>query len=175
MSRSTAIHEAGRLAAAMNGIGLQPTLVGGMALVILGSRRITRDFDFLITQPGERLETLLDWLYLNEYQLAARLNTNGDITATIDNQRVAAARLRIDTPTNASFVNRATRLRIDLLFDFPVQASGIAARAEKRTIDSVALRIASVEDLLMLKRLAHADRASASDAQDIAFLESRPK
>jgi len=173
MNRSTAIHEAGRLAAALNGLGLQPTLVGGMALVILGSRRITRDFDFLITQPAQQLDSLLEWLYLNGYELASRLNANGDVVAAIDNQRVAAARLRIDAPRSASFVNRETLLRMDLLFDFPVHAAEIASRAAKRTIDSAAMRIASEEDLLMLKRLAYADRTSANDAQDIAFLESR--
>jgi hypothetical protein len=170
---SSAIHDVGRLTAALTRLGLQPTLVGGMALVILGSRRVTRGFDFLIAQPQQQLDSLLEWLYLDGYQLASRLDANGDITMTIDNPRVAVARLRIDTPANASFINRTTRLRVDLLFDFPIQAAEISARATKRTIDSVPLRIACEEDLLMLKRLAHADRASASDAQDIAFLESR--
>lgn len=169
----SAIHEVGRLAAALSSLGLQPTLVGGMALVILGSRRVTRDFDFLITRPERQLDSLLEWLYLNGYALASRLDAHGDITTTIDNQSVASARLRIDAPVSASFLNRDTRLRIDLLFDFPVEAGEIAARATKRTIDSVPIRIASEEDLLMLKRLAYADRASASDAQDIAFLEAR--
>lgn len=173
MSGSNPLHEIGRLSAALSGLGLQPTLVGGMALVILGSRRVTRDFDFLISQPQQQLAELLEWLYLNGYQLASRLDTHGDITATIDNPRVAAARFRIDTPLSASFINGDTRVRVDLLFDFPVGAAEIAARATRRTIDSVALRIACDEDLLMLKRLAHAGRASAGDAEDIAFLESR--
>jgi hypothetical protein len=36
-------------------LGLEPVLVGGMALVVLGSRRVTRDFDFVIAHPGDRL------------------------------------------------------------------------------------------------------------------------
>jgi hypothetical protein len=40
----------------LRALGLTPVLVGGMALVVLGSRRVTRDFDFVIAQPGDRLE-----------------------------------------------------------------------------------------------------------------------
>ena len=29
--------------------GLQPVLVGGIALVVLGSQRVTKDFDFLVS------------------------------------------------------------------------------------------------------------------------------
>lgn len=36
----------GNVVEALAGLGLPPVLVGGMALVVLGSRRVTRDFDF---------------------------------------------------------------------------------------------------------------------------------
>jgi len=55
----------------------------------------------------------------------------------------------------------------------PLQSSELAGRSVRRKIRSLVLHIASDEDLLQLKRIAHADRASASDAQDIAFLEAR--
>ncbi|HVZ24282.1 MAG TPA: hypothetical protein VG871_24585 [Vicinamibacterales bacterium] len=32
-------------------LGLEPILVGGMALVVSGSRRVTRDFDFVVASP----------------------------------------------------------------------------------------------------------------------------
>jgi hypothetical protein len=51
--------------------------------------------------------------------------------------------------------------------------SVLAERAVRRTIRSVVLDIASDDDLLHLKRMALADRGSASDAQDVAFLEAR--
>ena len=35
----------------LRALGLEPVLVGGMALVVLGSRRVTRDFDFVIVLP----------------------------------------------------------------------------------------------------------------------------
>ena len=58
----------------LRGLGFQPVLVGGMALVILGSRRVTRDFDFVIAQPGDRLEGMLDVFYDRGLELASRLS-----------------------------------------------------------------------------------------------------
>lgn len=39
------IEEVGVIATELASLGLRPVLVGGMAFVVLGSRRVTRDFD----------------------------------------------------------------------------------------------------------------------------------
>lgn len=160
---------------ALAGFGLEPVLVGGMALVVLGSRRVTRDFDLLIARPGEALGPLLDLLYERGLELAARVTADGDVTATIDNPRVAAARLRLDAPESAYFLDPETGLRIDLLFDFPMPAAAIARRATTVKVRSKAWRVASEADLLRLKRIAQASRSSPGDAEDIAFLEGRAR
>ena len=54
------------------------------------------------------------------------MNRAGDVTATIDNPRVAVTRLRLDAPASAYFLNPETGLRIDLLFDFPLPAAELA-------------------------------------------------
>lgn len=167
------LDDAGRLVAALTELGLEPILVGGMALVTLGSRRVTRDFDFVIPDPGDRLAALIDVFYHQGLELAARVNDAGDITATIDNRRVASIRLRLDRPSSAYFRHPKTGLRVDLLFDFPVAASELAARATRITVRSLAFLVAAEDDLLNLKRLARANRNSAGDAEDIAFLEAR--
>ena len=46
----------GEIVQSLRALGLEPVLVGGMALVVLGSRRVTRDFDFVIAHPGDRLD-----------------------------------------------------------------------------------------------------------------------
>ena len=51
------------------------------------------------------------------------------MTATIANRRVAAARLRLDAPASAYFLDPDTGLRVDLLFDFPLPAATLARRA----------------------------------------------
>jgi hypothetical protein len=157
----------------LRGLGLDPVLVGGMALVVLGSRRVTRDFDFVVAQPGASLGGLVDVFYDRGFDLASRVDAAGEVTATIDSRRVAAARLRLDAPASAYFLNPETGLRIDLLFDFPVPAAKLASRAVTVKARSMVLRMASEKDLLRLKRIAATSRSSAGDAEDIAFLEAR--
>jgi hypothetical protein len=170
---SAHLDEVGAIVSALTGLGLDPVLVGGMALVALGSRRVTRDFDFVVPHPGDRLPRLVAAFYDRGLELASRLNDEGDVTATIDNPRVATLRLRVDAPASAYFFHPSTGLRIDLLFDFPVPAADLAENATRTTLRSVTLRIASAADLLRLKRIARAARTAPGDAEDIAFLEAR--
>jgi hypothetical protein len=169
------LEEVGGIVKELRDLGFDPVLVGGMAMVVLGSRRVTRDFDFVVAQPGKRLADLIDVLYDRNLELAARVNEHGDVTSTIDNRKVAAARLRIDAPASAYFFNRRTGLRIDLLFDYPVPAATLAHAATRMKISSHVFEVASARDLLRLKRIARARRATPGDAEDIAFLEGRLK
>lgn len=169
----THLETVGSVAEALAGLGLEPVLVGGMALVVLGSRRVTRDFDFVVSRPGDDLGRLLDVFYAHGLELASRVDANGDVTATIGNRKVAAARLRLDGPASAYFLNPESGLRIDLLFDFPLPAAALAARAITVKARSTVLRVASEADLLRLKKIARRHRSSPGDAEDIAFLESR--
>jgi hypothetical protein len=167
------LDEAAAIAVALRSLGLEPVLVGGMALVILGSRRVTGDFDFVISTPGDRLEPMLDVFYDRGLELVSRLSGEGDVSATIRNRKVASVRLRHDAPSSAYFWGPRTGLRVDLLFDFPVPASTLAAAATRTKVRSRVFHVASEPDLLRLKKIAKASRASVGDAQDIAFLEAR--
>lgn len=165
----------GELAASLRARGLTPVLVGGMALVVLGSRRVTRDFDFVIAAPGEDLAEVVDLMYDRGLELVSRLTKDGDVAATLANRRVAAARLGIDAPPTAYFYRAASGLRVDLLFDFPIAAATLSARSTRVRIGSYALQVASESDLLELKKIAAANRQRPGDAEDIAFLERRKK
>lgn len=157
----------------LRGLGFDPVLVGGMALVVLGSRRVTRDFDFIVADPGSRLDSVVDLFYGQGLELVSRLDESANVTATIDNPRVASVRLRLDAPASASFFNASTGLRVDLLFDFPIPAADLVTQATRLTIRGQSLLMASEGDLLRLKRIAAAARSVPGDADDIAFLESR--
>ena len=165
----------GEIVQGLRALRLEPVLVGGMALVVLGSRRVTRDFDFVIAQPGERLARTIDLFYDRGLELVSRLNAAGDAISTISNRKVAAVRLRVDSPSSAYFFNAETGLRVDLLFDFPIPAAKLAEHATRTKIRTYVFDIASKQDLLRLKRIARAARSAPGDAEDIAFLESRRK
>lgn len=163
----------GSVVEALSGLGLEPILVGGMALVVLGSRRVTRDFDFVVARPGASLGGLVDLFYDRGFELASRVDAAGEVTATIANRRVACARVRLDAPASVYFLNPETGLRIDVLFDFPLPAATLARHAFTVKARSAVLRVASEADLLRLKKIAAASRSSPGDAADIAFLEAR--
>ena len=67
----------GEVVEELRALGLEPVLVGGMALVVLGSRRVTRDFDFVIAHPGDRLASTIDLFYDRGLELVSRLNDVG--------------------------------------------------------------------------------------------------
>ena len=83
-----------------------------------------------VAQPGKALGRLLGVFYDRGFELASRVDTEGDVAATIGSRRVAATRLRLDAPASAYFLNPKTRLRVDLLFDFPLPAVTLARRAD---------------------------------------------
>lgn len=165
----------GEIVQDLRALGLQPVLVGGMALVVLGSRRVTRDFDFVIAHPGDRLAATIGLFYDRGLELVSRLDDTGEVISTIANRKVAATRLRLDAPASGYFYNPQTGLRVDLLFDFPIPARQLAEHATRTRIRTHVLDIASEQDLLRLKKIAKAARSAPGDAVDIAFLESRRK
>lgn len=165
----------GDIVRGLRALELAPVLVGGMALVVLGSRRVTRDFDFVIAHPGDRLTRMIDLFYDRGLELVSRLNEAGDAIATIANRRVASVRLRLDAPASAYFFNARTGLRVDVLFDFPIPTARLVEHAARVKIRGYAFDVASEQDLLRLKRIARANRSAPGDAADIAFLKSRRK
>jgi predicted nucleotidyltransferase len=167
------LHSVATIIQALRDIGFEPVLVGGMALVVLGSRRVTRDFDFVVAHPGNRLDPVVDVFYDLGLELVSRLDESGNVAATINNRRIASVRLRLDAPASASFFTVSTGLRVDLLFDFPIPAAHLVANASRLTIRGRSLLMASEDDLLRLKKIAAAARSVPGDADDIAFLEAR--
>lgn len=168
---SDPIEEVGKIVQKLEDLGLQPVLIGGMALVILGSRRVTRDFDFLVSDKKEQIRLLTEIFYKRNLELTSRTDKDGNILQTIDNAKIAAIRIQLDAPKSVHFFNRKTGLKIDLLFDFPLAAKDLAARASIKKIGSYVFRIASRADLMKLKKIAYEDRHFAADAQDLEFLK----
>ncbi len=165
------VEEMGELAEALEENGFQPVLVGGMALVILGSQRVTKDFDFLISLQGLTAERIVDVFYDRGFELVTKFNAQGEVLRTVDNSRAAAIKLKSDLPDSLFFFHWKTRLKVDLLLDFPLPAKDILSRAGKVKLKSYSLKVASAEDLLRLKEIAYANRGSPSDAQDLDFLK----
>jgi hypothetical protein len=151
-------------------LGFEPTLVGGMALIVLGSPRVTKDFDFLVVEQAREQKALIHAFYRHGFELASRTDEHGNIVRTIEIEEVAAARLRIDQPKAAYFYCRELGLRVDLLFDFPIPAHEVRGRSTRKKIRSFVFYVASRADLIRMKEIAAVERRVASDAQDLEFL-----
>lgn len=152
-------------------LGLTPILIGGMALVVLGSQRVTQDFDFVIKQKEEVIPQLVNVFYKHGMELVSKLSDSGQILSTIDNKKIAEIRLKVDRPDSAYFYNPKTSLRIDLLFDFPKPVEDLLKKSQTKTISSKKFTIASKEDLIILKRIAIKNRTKPGDKEDLEFLE----
>ncbi len=63
-------------------------------------------------------------------------------------------------------------MRVDLLFDFPIDARAVRRRSTRKKIESYAFHIASTPDLIRMKEIAAADRHLSTDLQDLEFLKS---
>jgi len=161
----------GELLDDLTGFGYEPTLVGGMALVVLGSPRVTKNFEFLVIEEAREQKDLLQTFYRHGFELASRTDDHGHIVRTIDSEKVASTRLRVDRPKSAYFYRRDLGLRVDLLFDFPIPAHEVRGRSTRKKIRSHVFHIASREDLIRMKEIAAGERRVASDAQDLEFLK----
>jgi hypothetical protein len=146
-----------------------------MALVLLGSQRVTRDFDLLVSTQGPPTEDLVRLMCRHHLELVTKFSPERDVKRTVDNVRIAVARLKAERPRSLFFCDPKTGLRVDLLLDFPLPAHPVAGRAESVKVGSDRLRVASTEDLIRLKEIAYADRRSASDAQDLEFLKRKTR
>lgn len=158
------------LSKALEEKGIYPVLVGGMALVILGSQRVTKDIDFLVSLKDLPVDDMVEVFYKHGFELVTKFNKQREVLRTVDNPRVATIKLKSDLPDSLFFFDWKTRLKVDLLLDFPLPASNIVLRATRVKIKSGSIWVASRKDLLRMKEIAYKDRRSASDAQDLEFL-----
>lgn len=171
-NRKSLTESIGELMGDVMKLGYPPTLVGGMALALLESNRVTKDFDFLIEDEARKKKELMKTFYKHGFELVSKLDERGNIVRTVDNPNVAYAKLNMDPPKSAHFFNRGLDLRVDLLFDFPIPAKEVAQRARRRTIKAHLFLIADKQDLITMKEIAVRDRRNPSDVQDLDFLRS---
>lgn len=163
----------GGLVSELELLSLNPVMVGGMALVLMGSTRVTQDFDFVVSQPGERIADIFTIFYKKGFQLVSKIHKSGEVIGTIDNKKVAEIRYKLDQPSNIQFINPESGLRVDLLFDFPLKATELKKLSIRKKIKSQTLSVASKQDLLRLKKIAQSNRSKAGDGDDIKFLKSK--
>ncbi len=158
------------LADALATAGLESVLVGGMALVIHGSRRVTMDFDLLVDTASMKPDRLVALMYGRDYELVTKLRPDGSIARRLDRQGAATAYVAAKHSRIIHFFHPHYDERVDLLLDFPVPARPIIRRAIRVRYNGGSIRVATLEDMAYLKELSQRSRTSVGDAQDLEFL-----
>ena len=148
---------------ALNASGTRYVVVGGVATVLYGYARFTADVDLVLdlehAAAGRAMKALA------ALGLRPRVPVNLEDFA---NERLRESWVRDEGMQVFSLFNPDDPLiAVDVFADHPVDFEGLYARAEVRDIQAVPVRIASIPDLIHLKRLA--DRPH--NREDVAELE----
>jgi len=149
--------------------GVEPILVGGVALNLHGSPRVTRDVDFVVNRDTA-WENVLAALYKSGFCLITRLNDDGSARRFVREESIARLKVRAENPDSLFFWQPEERFRLDVLVDFPMPASEIRRRAAATEIAGVTVFVAAREDLKIMKARAIADRNKSGDREDYLFL-----
>ena len=148
---------------ALNATGTRYVVVGGVATVLHGYARFTADVDLVLDL--ERAAAVRAMKALAALDLRPRVPVNLEDFA---NERLRESWVRDKGMQVFSLFNPDDPLMaVDVFADHPVDFEGLYGRAEVCDLGDVPVRIASISDLIHLKRMA--DRPH--DRKDVAKLE----
>jgi predicted nucleotidyltransferase len=147
-------------------------LIGGMAVVLLGSTRTTKDFDFAIDNAPEVRRQATEALYEAGFQLITRVGKDGIPIRTLDNLVIARNRVLDQEMHSAFFWHHGEERRIDLVFRLSLKLADLLRRGEEIQLGHVRVRRAAPKDLIKLKKAAlRDDPTRVQDKQDLVYLE----
>ena len=138
-------------------------VVGGVATVLHGHVRLTADVDLILDLEEEAAARAVR--ALTTYGLKPR--------APVNPREFADSRIRKvwiqdkGMQVFSFFKPDDPLLSVDVFVDHPIEFEGLYERSESCNIGSCPVRIASIPDLIQLKRLANRPR----DREDIARLK----
>lgn len=138
-------------------------VVGGVAIVLHGHARLTADIDLILDLEEEAARRAVH--ALTAYGLRPRVRVNPEEFA---DARIRRGWIQDKGMQVFSFFKPDDPLlSVDVFANHPIEFEGLYERSETCDIESCPVRIASIPDLIRLKRLADRQR----DREDIAHLE----
>lgn len=161
--------------------GIPAVIIGGVAMRLHRSTRVTQDLDLCI--PSIAIDRAVATLYDNRYVIVTAVR---DECATILLSVLEANRwIDAHNPGSLTFVVRPSGLgtespqsvphneieiesQVDILYDLTVPFGRLLHEAHTVTVNGITVRYATARHLIQLKE-ARSDRSSADDA-DIAYL-----
>lgn len=148
---------------ALDAAQLRYVVVGGVATVLHGYARLTADIDLIVDLEEEAARGAVRALTALGMRPRVPVDPQDFANAEIRDGWIRDKGMRVFS----FFMPDEPLLSVDLFVDHPIEFEGLYARSETCNIDSCPVRIASIPDLICLKRLADRQR----DREDIAHLE----
>lgn len=151
------------LVAALEHAGIRYCLVGGVAVNLHGIPRLTYDVDLVVAVDPDSLRGVRE--VLENLGLRCRLPIVLESLSSAEER----ARFRREKNLRAvTFTDPDHPLReVDILVDPPVDPAGLLERADVLDADGLPLSVASLEDLIAMKR----DSDREQDLADVEHLE----
>jgi len=138
-------------------------IVGGIAVILHGSPRLTADLDIIIdlepVRAGQAIEVLQRAGFMAEIPVDIREFANEKVRRRWMAEKHMKALSLHDREMPPTV--------IDILAESPIEFEDLYQRAKLISLDEMTLRIASIPDLIVLKRLS----GRPEDLSDIAELE----
>jgi len=136
-----------RVLVALSGAGARYLVVGGVAVVLHGHMRMTRDLDLVVDLDPENLRRVLEVLQGLEYRPRAPVELFDFLDPARRQSWIEQEGMRV-------FSLWSTRLRtteVDIFAEPPFDFEEAAARAARVVVGGETVPVVSLEDLLALK------------------------
>lgn len=150
--------------AALDDAGLRYVVVGGLAVVLHGYARLTADIDLAVDlSPGEPIKLVAA---LTRIGMVPRAPVEARDFADADKRRIWAE----DKGMKVFSMHDPRRplIEVDLFLEPPIPFEDLARRAEPVALAGRTIRVASIPDLIEMKRTA----GRPKDDEDIAALKA---
>ena len=153
-----------KLFAELNAHGVRYVVVGGVATVLHGFARLTADLDVVIDLEPAAAENAMR--AFGELGMRPRAPVNALEFAKPEKRRewIAEKGMRVFSLHDPSDPFR----EVDVFVEEPIPFAELWARAETMDLGSTTVRVASIQDLITLKRIA----GRPQDLEDIEALEA---
>jgi len=148
---------------ALNDAGARYVVVGGVAVVLHGHVRLTTDLDLIIDfEPGEARKVLEVLVGLG-LRPRAPVNALDLADPTVRERWIHEKGMRVFT-----MVDVTGRREVDILTESPIPFGELWSRSVQLDLAATTVRVASIPDLILLKRRV----GRAIDLSDIESLEA---
>lgn len=136
---------------ALNHMQVRYVVVGGLATVLHGYARLTADIDLMVDLEPEELRKGID--ALTKYGMIPRLPVDPYDFTEPDIRRhwIEEKNMRVFSMWKPD----EPLVPVDLFVEHPIEFDSIWSHAEVVALGTVSVRIASIPDLIALKRLAN--------------------